>query len=462
MKPFDLIVRHGSVVTPRGVEYSDIGVRAGKIEEIELDLNADGTEEIEAWGLHVLPGLIDDHVHVNEPGRADWETWSTASAALAAGGGTLLCDMPLNAHPPTLDAASFDAKARIARRESFTDYALWGGLTPSNLDQLEVLAERGVIGFKAFMSASGTDDFEAADDVTLLEGMRQAAVYGLPVAVHAENDGITRALAQIARAEGLTTVRDYFASRPPIAEIEAISRAILFAEETGCSLHVVHVSTGCGLALIAEARARGLDVTAETCPHYLLFTEDDVERIGALAKCAPPIRPAEERDALWNGVRTGAVHIVASDHSPAPASMKQSDDFFAIWGGISGCQSTLPILLSEGVNERDIGLGRIAELIAGNVARRFNLPGKGRIEPGFDADFALVDLNAEQTLRSEDLRYLNKHSPYVDMTFKGAVKRTILRGRTIALDGQPIGEPDGQFIRPGVHAPSPLPGDVVG
>jgi allantoinase len=462
LKPFDLIIRHGSVVTPSGVEYSDIGVRAGKIEEIALDLNADGEEEIDAWGQHVLPGLIDAHVHVNEPGRAEWETWTTASSALAAGGGTLLCDMPLNAHPPTLDAASFDAKARVARRESFTDFALWGGLTPGNLDKLEELAERGVIGFKAFMSNSGIDDFEAADDVTLLEGMRQAAVYGLPVAVHAENDAITRALSQIARSEGLTSVRDYFASRPPIAEIEAISRALLFAEETGCALHVVHVSTARGLALIAEARAKGFDVTAETCPHYLLFTEDDVELIGALAKCAPPIRPAEEREALWEGIRDGLVQIVASDHSPAPASMKQSEDFFAIWGGISGCQSTLPVLLSEGVNGRGIGIELIAELIAGNVARRFNLPGKGRIEPGYDADFALVDLNAEQTLRAEDLRYLHKHSPYVGLTFKGTVRRTILRGRTIALDGQPVGEAEGQFVRPGAHSPSPLPSDVVG
>ena len=462
MKPFDLIVRNGSVVTSGGVEYSDIGVRGGKIEAIELDLNADGVEEIDAWELHVLPGLIDDHVHVNEPGRAEWETWATASSALAVGGGTLLCDMPLNAHPPTLDAASFDAKARIARRESFTDFALWGGLTPGNLDKLEELAERGVIGFKAFMSASGTDDFEAADDATLLEGMRQAAVYGLPVAVHAENDNLTRALSQLARTQGLTTVRDYFASRPPIAEIEAISRAILFAEETGCALHVVHVSTARGLALIAEARARGLDVTAETCPHYLLFTEDDVELIGALAKCAPPIRPAEEREGLWEGIREGLVQIVASDHSPAPASMKQSEDFFAVWGGISGCQSTLPALLSEGVNARGIGVEVIAELISGNVARRFNLPGKGRLEPGYDADFAIVDLNAEQTLRSEDLFYLNRHSPYVGMTFKGTVKRTSLHGRTIALDGQPVGEAEGQFVRPGARPPSPLPNDVIG
>jgi allantoinase len=462
VKPFDLIIRNGSVVTPAGTEFSDIAVRAGKIEEIALDINEDAVAEIDAWGLHVLPGAIDDHVHVNEPGRADWETWGHASAALAAGGGSVLCDMPLNAHPPTLDAASFDAKVKIASRDSYTDFALWGGLTPGNLANLEELADRGAIGFKAFMAASGTDDFQAADDITLLEGMRQAAVYGLPVAVHAENENITAALTELARSSGLTAVRDYFAARPAIAEIEAISRAILFAEETGCSLHVVHVSTGRGVAEIAAARARGIDVTAETCPHYLVFTEDDVERIGALAKCAPPIRPSEERDALWEALAGGDVQIVASDHSPAPASMKASGDFFAVWGGISGCQSTLPILLSEGFHGHGLALETIVNLISTNVAERFSLPGKGRLEAGYDADFALVDLNAEQTLRAEDLLYLHQHSPYAGLTFTGTVRRTILRGQTIALDGKPVGEPRGRLVRPVPRLPSAMPDDVVG
>ena len=462
MKRFDLMIRGGSVLTPAGIELVDIAVREGKIVEIGANLADGGAEEIDARGLHVLPGAIDPHVHVNEPGRSDWETWPTASAALAVGGGTLLIDMPLNAHPPTLDAASFDLKLKAARGSAFTDFALWGGLTPGNLDHLDELADRGVVGFKAFMSTSGTSDFEAADDVTLLEGMRQAAVYGLPVAVHAENDNITRSLAELARASGLTAVRDYFASRPAIAEIEAISRAILFAEETGCSLHVVHVSTGRGIALIAAARARGIDVTAETCPHYLLFTEDDVERIGALAKCAPPIRPSEEREALWNAIGSGDVHIVASDHSPSPASMKQSDDFFTVWGGISGCQSTLPALLTEGFHHRRFSLEKISQLVATNVARRFALANKGQIAVGFDADFALIDLNRERTLRDEDLHYLHKQSPYVGMTFKGTVQRTILRGETIGRDGRPEGEPNGELIRPGRSLPSAMPNAMVG
>jgi len=385
-----------------------------------------------------------------------------ASGALPVGGGTVLCDMPLNAHPPTLDAASFDLKVRAAAGNARTDFALWGGLTPGNLDDLEGLAERGVIGFKAFMSNSGVDDFEAADDVTLLEGMRQAAVYGLPVAVHAENDSITAALTELAKASGLIAIRDYFASRPAIAEIEAISRAILFAEETGCSLHVVHVSTGRGVALIAEARTRGIDVTAETCPHYLHFTEDDVERIGALAKCAPPIRPSEEREALWKAIDREEIQIVASDHSPAHPSMKQSDNFFAVWGGISGCQSTLQALLSEGFHARGVGLEAIARLVSTNVASRFSLPGKGRLEVGFDADFALVDLNGEHVLRNNDLHYLHKQSPYAGLTFKGTIKRTILRGRTIAEDGVPVSDPRGQLIRPELQLPSAMSSDVVG
>ena len=199
--------------------------------------------------------------------------------------------MPLNAHPPTLDAASFDLKRAAAEASSLVDFALWGGLVPGNLDHLDELAERGVVGFKAFMSASGIDDFAASDDLTLYEGMARAARLGRIVAVHAENDAITRALAERAIAEGRTGIRDYLASRPIVAELEAISRAILFAEETGCALHVVHVSTGRGVALVAEARARGVDVTCETCPHYLVLTEEDVERIGP----ARQVRPADPR-----------------------------------------------------------------------------------------------------------------------------------------------------------------------
>src|SRR5215210_1603757 len=239
MTELDLLVRGGAVVTPNDINIADVAVSHGEIVEVSPEIAGTAREVIDARGLHVLPGVVDVHVHFNEPGRAGWEGWATRSAACAVGGTTTVAEMPLNAHPPTLDGPSFDAKHKAAEASSRVDFALWGGLTPVNLERMEELAGRGVIGFKAFMSSSGIDDFPAADDATLFSGMQRAAAFGLPVAVHAENDALTSALAASSVAAGQITARDYLASRPVIAEIEAITRAILFDEETGCALHVV-------------------------------------------------------------------------------------------------------------------------------------------------------------------------------------------------------------------------------
>ncbi len=298
------------------------------------------------------------------------------------------------------------------------------------------------------MSASGIDDFSASDDLTLYEGMARAAKLDRIVAVHAENDNITRALAERALAQGRIGVRDYLASRPIIAEQEAISRAILFAQETRCALHIVHVSTGRGVTLVAAARARGVNVSCETCPHYLVFTQEDVETIGALAKCAPPIRDAAERDALWGYLADGTLPMVASDHSPAPASMKTDSNFFRIWGGISGCQSLLQLLLTHGHFERNLPLETIAHATAEYVAKRFHLPNKGRIEIGADADLALVALSDETILQTSDLFYRHQHSPYVGRKLRGRIARTLLRGVTIYRDGQIVSDPIGRLITP--------------
>lgn len=448
MPEFDLIIRGGQVVTADAVVTADVAVSDGVIVAVEPDLAGNSHHEIDATGLHLLPGLIDAHVHFNEPGRTDWEGWATGSQALAAGGGTTACDMPLNAHPPTLDLASFEQKLAAASRSSVTDFALWGGLVPGNRDHMPELAEAGVIGFKAFMSASGTDDFTAADDLTLYEGMQEAASLGLIVAVHAESDTITSNLAARAIAAGRTSAADYLASRPVIAEVEAIARAITLAEATGCALHIVHVSTGRGVELIVAARARGVDVTAETCPHYLLLTGEDLERIGASAKCAPPLRDALEQAALWDHLATGNLAMVTSDHSPAPASMKTGDDFFQIWGGIAGIQSTLPALLSEGHHGRGLPLPLIADLIAGAVARRFRIPGKGAIQPGFDADLALIDLDQEWQLTTADLLDRHQLSPYAGRHFRGRVVSTLLRGEPTFQQGEAATTPRGRLIRP--------------
>jgi allantoinase len=327
------------------------------------------------------------------------------------------------------------------------DFALWGGLVPGNLDDLEPLAALGAIGFKAFMSNSGIDDFAAADDYTLYEGMRIAARLGRIVAVHAENDAITGGLARRAMAEGRSGARDYLASRPAIAELEAIGRAIGLAEETGCALHIVHVSTGRGVVLTAEARTRGVDVSCETCPHYLVLTEEDLERLGAVAKCAPPLRPRSEVEALWEHLRAGTLPMVASDHSPAPASMKEGDDFFRTWGGISGCQSTLPLLLAEGHATRGLPLEVIGRRTAGYPAERFGLaPVRGALRVGAYADLALVDCAHECTIAATDLLYRHRHGPYIGRRVWGRPARTLVRGITVQRDGVCLDRAIGRLV----------------
>jgi allantoinase len=448
MSEFELLLRQGMLVSGAGMRHADLGIAEGVIVAEAPELAGSADEEIDCAGLHIFPGVIDAHVHFNEPGRAEWEGFATGTRALAAGGATTYIEMPLNAHPPTTDGASFRLKLAAAQASSLVDFALWGGLVPGNLEQLDELAEAGVVGFKAFMSASGIEDFSAVDDLTLYEGMARAAQFGRIVAVHAENDTITRELAARALAEGRVGIRDYLASRPVVAELEAIERAILFAEETGCALHVVHVSAGRGVALVAAAQQRGVDVSCETCPHYLVFTEEDVEAIGALAKCAPPVRSAAERDQLWGYLADGTLPMVASDHSPAPASMKSDPNFFRVWGGISGCQTLLQLLLTEGYYCRALPLELIARLTAEYVAQRFRLPGKGKLAIGADADLALVDLGATATLQAQDLFYRHPHSPYVGRRLRGRVMRTILRGRTVYRDGKIVSNPIGRLVTP--------------
>ena len=257
MSELDLLLRGGTVVTATELQAIDVGVADGKIVALEPGLELPSREVIDARGLHIFPGVIDAHVHFNEPGRAQWEGFETGTRALAAGGGTLFFDMPLNAHPPTVDAESFDLKTSAARARSLVDFAFWGGLVPGNLDRLEELAERGVVGFKAFMSNSGIEDFQSVDDHTLREGMKRAAKLGKIVAVHAESDVMTQELAQQYMRAGKTSIRDYLDSRPIEAELDAIQRALAMAGETGCALHIVHVSCGAGIALIAAAQKDG-------------------------------------------------------------------------------------------------------------------------------------------------------------------------------------------------------------
>jgi len=439
------------VVTPAGEAAHDLAIADGVIGAVGPELEGDAAETVDATGLHVFPGVVDAHVHCNEPGRTDWEGFAHATRALAAGGATTFLDMPLNAIPPTVDAASFDLKRAAAEAAAVVDFALWGGLVPGSVDRLDELAERGVVGFKAFMCPTGVDDFAMADDDTLHAGMGRAARLGLPVAVHAEDPELTARLAAEAVAEGRTALRDYLHSRPVVAELRAIGRALELAEETGCSLHVVHVSSAAGVRLVTEARARGLDVTCETCPHYLALDEEDAVAIGMIAKCSPPIREREEVEALWRVVLDGDVDLVGSDHSPSPPELKQGADAFAAWGGIAGAQTTLRVLLTEGP-PRGLELADIARLTGAAPARRFRLPGKGSLGPGADADLALVDLGAEAPLTEAELLSRHRSSPFVGRRLRGRVVRTLVRGSTVRLEGVMVALAHGRLVRPAAGA----------
>ncbi|WP_371372634.1 allantoinase AllB [Sporomusa aerivorans] len=446
-KRYDVIIRNGMLVCPDGVKQADIAVCDEIIVEIAAEITGEAKETIDATGKHVFPGLTDGHVHFNDPGRTEWETITTGSAALAAGGGVAYFDMPLNSSPCTLDAKNFKAKLAVAQRDSLVDYAFWGGFTPKNLDKLEELAECGVIGFKAFSCFSGIDEFERADDYTALVGMEKLAKLGLPLMVHCENAEITRDLTSLALANNKTTVRDYFAARPPITEIENVSRMIAFAEETGCQLIIAHISTAMAVELVSQARSRGVDVCCETIGHYLILTDDDVERLGTVAKCSPPIRDANNQTRMWAKLLNGEIAFVSSDHSPCDPKLKNGE-FLKVWGGISACQTTLSGMLTHAYHDRKVPLADIARLTAQNVNEIFKIQGKGKIAVGYDADFALVDLDQAFSLEAENLFYLHKVSPYVGDRFRGAVTQTILRGTTLFKDGKIVSKPIGKHLRP--------------
>ena len=436
-----MIIRGGTIVTTRGVEKADIAIAGDQIVAVGSNLADDG-EEIDASGLHVFPGGVDSHVHFNEPGRTDWEDIAHGSAALAVGGYTTFVDMPLNSHPVTIDGPAFDLKMAAAAASSLVDFGLWGGLVPHNLDRLEELVERGVLGFKAFMCPSGIDEFPACDEETLYEGMHRIARLDSILLLHAESPHLIGKVTQ-----GRTGPSDFVASRPADAEHVAIATAIGIARETRCRIHIVHVSTEIGVHMVAEAQLLGVDVSCETCPHYLLYTEDDMERLGAIGKCAPPFRTGEDRDGLWMLLADGTLPMVVSDHSPSTMDLKRGDDFFKLWGGISGCQSTRQLLLAHAA-ERSIELPTVAAVTAANPARRFGLAKKGEVAAGFDADLWLADLSYEGTVIKDDLLYRNPFSAHEGQPVRGRTARTLVRGQTVFADARPASTRIGRLIRP--------------
>ncbi|MEM7602728.1 MAG: allantoinase AllB [Verrucomicrobiota bacterium] len=423
MRGHDLLVLSK---TPDGAPLA-LGIEEGQIAFVGPEPIAEGRVTLDHQDGFLLPGWIDAHVHFNEPGRSDWEGLASGSKALAAGGGTVFFDMPLNSTPPVLNGEALRTKRCLAEEKSCLDFALWGGLTPDSLNHLEEMAEEGAIGFKAFLCPSGLEEFAFSDSATLRQGMEVAADLNLPIAVHAEIEPRSRPEGQDMTA--------WLASRPIQLELDAIALALELGEETGCALHVVHVSSAEGIDLISTAKKKGVNVTAETCPHYLLLSERDAIAIGASAKCAPPLRPMSSVEALRKKLGEGEIDTLGSDHSPAPFDLKQGDDFFAIWGGIAGIQHGLPLLLDL---ELDTTL---TEPLSTTVASRFRLTQKGGFREGNDADFSFV-VSETETIEASSLVTRHPISPYLGRSTDHRIAATYQRGEPVTSSSK------GRFLQP--------------
>lgn len=451
----DLAIR-GATVISDGAYARDILIRDGRVSALVEPGASSAETEIDAAGLFALPGIVDAHVHFNDPGRAEWEGWRHGSRGAAAGGVTTVIDMPLNSLPPVVDGASFDGKRAAGERSSIVDFALWGGLIGTDAGPLRELAARGAVGVKAFLCDSGVPEFPSIADEDLEDALRAATSAGLLVALHAEDEGLVREATARVTASGRTDAGAWLASRPPLAEIRAVARVCAAAKDSGARVHVVHLSAFDALGAIGVARAEGTDISVETCAHYLVFDDADVLVHGPQLKCAPPIRERANRDALWDAVAGGRIDIIASDHSPCTADAKNrgQDDIFAAWGGVSGVQSLLPAVFTEALRRARGALdpravaGFIAWRLAAKPAERFGLaPRKGRIAAGSDADIVLFDPAREWTLEPPAVQTRSGLTPYAGRSFTGAVARTLVRGTTVYLDGEfPAPAGHGRFV----------------
>jgi allantoinase len=373
----------------------------------------------------LLPGLVDTHVHVNEPGRTEWEGFASATRAAAAGGVTTLIDMPLNSVPPTVDVPSLSVKRAAAEGQCHVDVGFWGGAVPSSIGHLRDLHDDGVFGFKAFLVHPGVDEFAPLTEAQLHDAMKEISDFDGLLLVHAEDP------ASIGEAHG-RAYRDFLASRPSVAEVRAVERVIGGARATGVRAHVLHLASAAALPALAAARADGVRVSAETCPHYLTLTAEEIGDGATQFKCCPPIRDAGNRDALWQGLADGVIEVIVSDHSPAPPALKRlgDGDFGAAWGGIASLQLGLPIVWTQ-ARTRGVGLPPIVRCMAEQPAELAGLRRKGRIAVGADADLVGFAPDETFTVDPARLHHRNPVTPYAGRELTGVVRRTWLRGRRV-------------------------------
>lgn len=442
MTPF--IVRGKRVVLADGVRPASIHVAGGRIVDVAAyDDGPAGVCDIDAGDLVVLPGLVDTHVHINEPGRTDWEGFAHATRAAAAGGVTTLIDMPLNSIPSTTTVDGLEAKRRAAGNQCHVDVGFWGGVVPGNAGHLAPLARAGVRGFKCFLSPSGVDEFGHVSEADLRTALPVLAGLGLPLLVHAEMPAWLR------EPDGDPhSYATWLESRPPQAEGKAIELIVRLAREYQTPIHVVHLASADALPTLQAARASGLPITVETCPHYLTFAAEDIREGATLLKCAPPIRQRAHRERLWQALLSGDIDLVATDHSPAPPSLKMmaEGDFVRAWGGVASLQIGLAAVWTSAA-PRGAGFADLAKWLCEAPARLAGLSGrKGTIARGADADLVLWAPDAEFTVDPENLYHRHAISPYAGMALSGRVVKTLLRGDVI-FDGKTCaGIPGGRFV----------------
>lgn len=435
------------VVTPEEIRPAAILVEGEKIKAVvPLDQMPRNAEFHDFGEAAILPGLVDSHLHINEPGRTEWEGFETATRAAAAGGYTMLMDMPLNCLPATTTVAALEAKRKAAHNKCRVDWAAWGGVVSDNQGEIEALASAGVRGFKCFLIHPGIDGFTMVSEEELRAALPHLARTGLPLLVHAELSGPVDAATAALDGADWRSYATYLRSRPDEAELSAIRLLLSLCREYRFRVHIVHLSTHEGLPILRAARAEGLPVTVETCPHYLYLSAETIADGATLCKCAPPIRSCENREKLWQGLRDGVIDLVATDHSPCPPAMKKVDEgnFKTAWGGIASLSVALPVMWTE-ASARGFTLSDIARWMAENPARLAGCGArKGRISAGDDADFVVFDTETEISVTKDRLHYRHAVSPYLGEKFRGAVKATYLRGKCVFAEGKFPGEPSGR------------------